>query len=295
MVATTPRLGSARPAVHRRRGLRWTLRAHRVWKPLEALGIQLDFTVAALAGCGRAVRRYRRQAVAAFTDLCWGNGRSVIVGGGVAPVLVIMGVVAGGMIGIVGFSALNMMGVGPMSGAMAALANPRELAPLIAAVGFAAQAGCRMTAEIGAMRISEEIDALEAQAIEPIPYVVSTRLVAGVVTIVPCYLITLALGFATTGLTVTAIHGQPSGSYRHYFDMFVSPTDLVYSLLKVVVFVVIVTLVHAYQGFHATGGPEGVGIASGRAIRASLVLIAVTDMVLTLVMWGLDTRIDFSG
>lgn len=265
------------------------------WTPLEALGTQLDFAVAAITGCGRAVRRYRRQTISAFTDLCWGNGRSVIVGGGVAPVLVIMGVVAGGMIGIVGFSVLDMMGVGPLSGAMAALANPRELAPLIAAVGFAAQAGCRMTAEIGAMRISEEIDALESQAIEPIPYTVSTRLIAGVVTIIPCYLITLALGFATTGLTVTAVHSQPTGSYRHYFDMFVSPTDLIYSLIKVVVFVVIVTLVHAYQGFYASGGPEGVGVASGRAIRASLVLIAITDMVLTIMMWGFDTQINFAG
>ncbi|WP_084436127.1 ABC transporter permease [Aldersonia kunmingensis] len=295
MVSTRPGIGSARPSVHRPSGLGWTRHANRAWKPLEALGNQLDFTIATVSGTGRAVRRYRRQAIAAFTDLCWGNGRSVIVGGGVAPVLVIMGVVAGGMIGIVGFSVLNMMGVGPMAGAMAALANPRELAPLIAAVGFAAQAGCRMTAEIGAMRISEEIDALESQAIEPIPYVVSTRLVAGVVTIVPCYLIALALGFATTGLTVTAVHGQPTGSYRHYFDMFVSPTDLVYSLIKVVVFVVIVTLVHSYQGFFATGGPEGVGIASGRAIRASLVLIAITDMVLTIVMWGFNTQINFAG
>jgi phospholipid/cholesterol/gamma-HCH transport system permease protein len=278
-----------------RSGLHWTRRLARLWDPLEELGFQLRFGTAAVAGAGYALRRYRKQVVTVFTDLAWGGGRSVIVGGGVVPVLVIMGVVAGAMIGIVGFTALDMLGLGPLAGAMSALANPRELAPLIAAVGFAAQAGCRMTAEIGAMRISEEIDALEAQAIDPIPYVVSTRLVAAVITVVPAYLIALPLGFFTTRLIVTAVHGQAAGAFAHYFHMFVAPTDLLYSLIKVVVFVLVITAVHAYQGFYATGGPEGVGIASGRAIRASLVLIASTDMVMTIAMWGFDTDISFAG
>ncbi|MEV0360895.1 ABC transporter permease [Nocardia sp. NPDC050697] len=283
------------PSAYRPAGLRWTRRLRRGWEPLEELGFQLRFGVAAVLGVGHALRSYRRQTVAVFTDLAWGNGRSVIVGGGVAPVLVIMGMVAGAMIGILGFTALDMLGMGPLAGAMSALANPRELAPLVAAVGFAAQAGCRMTAEIGAMRISEEIDALEAQAIDPIPYVVSTRLIAAVITVVPVYLIALALGFFTTDLVVTVVQGQGAGAFGHYFRMFVSGPDLAFSLLKVVVFVLLVTGVHTYQGFYATGGPEGVGIASGRAIRASLVLIALSDMALTIAIWGFDTDIGFTG
>ncbi|MET7769487.1 ABC transporter permease [Nocardia sp. NPDC005366] len=285
----------SKPTPYRSRFLRWTRGIDRLWDPLEELGHQLHFIWSACFGIGHALRRNRAQAVTIFTDLTWGNGRAIVVGGGVAPVLALMGVVAGAMIGIVGSSVLNMLGMGPMAGAMSALANPRELAPLIAAVGFAAQAGCRITAEIGAMRISEEIDALEVQAIDPMPYVVSTRLIAAVAAVIPSYLIALALGFATTRATVTLVGGQPSGAYDHYFRMFVDPTDLAYSLIKVVIFVVVVTLVHAYQGFYATGGPEGVGIASGRAIRASLVLIVVTDMVLTLSMWGLNATISFSG
>lgn len=289
------RAWTTRPSVYRPAGLRWTTRLHRVWDPWEELGFQLRFGIAAFRGTGWALRRYRKQVVAVFTDLAWGNGRSVIVGGGVAPVLVVMGVVAGAMIGLVGITALDTLGMGPLAGAMSALANPRELAPLIAAVGFAAQAGCRMTAEIGAMRISEEIDALEAQAIDPIPYVVSTRVLAAVLTVVPTYLIALALGFLTTRLTVTVVHGQAVGAFDHYFQMFVEPRDLIYSLVKVIVFVLLVTCVHAYQGFYATGGPEGVGVASGRAIRASLVAIASADMVLTIAMWGIDTDIGFAG
>lgn len=285
----------ATPSPYRPRGLRWTRHAGRAWNPIESLGLYLHFVVVSFRGIGHALRCNRRQTVAIFTDLTWGNGRAVIVGGGVAPVLAILGIVAGAMVGLVGFSALDMLGMGPLTGAMSALANPRELAPLIAAIGFAAQAGCRITAEVGAMRISEEIDALEAQAIDSIPYVVSTRLIAAVGAVVPSYLIALALGFAATGATVTVVQGQGSGAYDHYFHMFTEPIDLIYSLVKVIVFVLVVTLVHAYQGYHASGGPEGVGIASGRAIRASLVLIVTTDMVLTLVMWGLDATISFSG
>ena len=288
------RVAYAEPAPHRP-GLLAARRAlDRTWSPVETLGGYLQFVLESFLGTGHALRRHRRHTMAVFTDLTWGNGRGVGGGGGVAPVLAILGVVEGAMIAIVGHSALDRLGMGPLTGAMSALANPRELAPLIAAVGFAAQAGCRITAEIGSMRISEEIDALEAQAIHPIPYVVSTRLIASVIAIVPTYLIALALCYASSRAVIGVLAGS-TAAFDHYFSMFTQPVDLLYSLAKVVVFVLVVGLVHAYQGFHATGGPEGVGIASGRAIRASLVLIVVTDMVLTLTMWGLDSTIRFSG
>lgn len=282
------------PAPHRPALLRAKRASDRAWSPIETLGGYLQFILISFRGVGHALRRHRRQTMTVFTDLTWGNGKAVIVGGGVAPVLAILGAVAGTMIGIVGFSALDMLGMGPLTGAMSALANPRELAPLIAAIGFAAQAGCRITAEIGSMRISEEIDALEAQAIDPVPYVVSTRLIATVMAIIPTYLIALALCYASSRATIAVVAGS-TAAFDHYFSMFTEPIDLLYSLVKVIVFVMVVALVHAYQGFHATGGPEGVGIASGRAIRASLVLIVVTDMILTLSMWGLDSTIQFSG
>ncbi|MFW0788444.1 ABC transporter permease [Gordonia sp. CPCC 205333] len=287
---------SAQPAAYRPKGVRLPARlAVRLDNFLQNLGRQLHFTLMAAAGIARAVRAYRSQTMIAFTDLTWGNGRAVIIGGGVAPVIVIMGVAAGGMIGIVGYSTLSMLGMGPLTGMMSALANTRELAPMIAAIGFAAQAGCRITAEIGAMRVSEEIDALEAQAIRPIPFVVSTRIVAAIISIAPVYVIALALSYLTTWATVTLIHGEASGGYEHYFDQFVSARDVVFSLIKVVIFVVAVTIAHSYQGFYASGGPEGVGVASGRAVRASLVLVIFLDMLLTIVMWGLRSEISFAG
>lgn len=190
-----------------------------------------------------------------------GNG-ALIVGGGTIGVLVFLGAAVGGSVGIEGYSALDMVGMGPLTGFISAYANTREMAPMIAAIGFAAQAGTRMTAEIGAMRIGEEIDALEAQAIPSIPFVVTTRVLAGMITIIPLYLLTLVLSYLSCALVVNVVHGQSSGTYYHYFDSFIQPSDVAFSLVKAVVFVTLIIAIHGYQGYYASGGPEGVGQAS---------------------------------
>lgn len=261
---------------------------------LATLGHQLRFVVQVLGAVPIAARRYRRQTLAVLGDMMWGSG-SVIVGGGTVAVLVVLGASVGGSIGVEAFGSLDMFGMGPLTGFLSAYATTREIGPIVVAIGFAAQAGCRMTAEIGSMRISEEIDALEAQAVQPIPFVVTTRVIAGVVTIIPLFLITLVLAYLSCTLVVTGMHGQSSGTYQHYFNAFLAPVDVLYAVIKSVVFIVAVTLVHGYQGFYARGGPEGVGAASGKAIKTSFILIVVLDMLLTLVFWGTDVGFRFSG
>ncbi|MEV6556828.1 ABC transporter permease [Nocardia sp. NPDC051756] len=261
--------------------------------PVVALGHQFAFAYHVLKAIPRTLTRYRRQIGVVFMDIGWGNGR-IIVGGGTVGVVVFMGLMTGAMIGIEAFRILDMLNMGPLVGFISSFANTRELAPLIAAIAFAAQAGCRMTAEIGAMRISEEIDALEATAVEPIPFVVTTRVIAGVLIIVPVYLASLACSYFASALFIKVIHGQAGGTYDHYFEAFLEPKDILLSLFKAVVFVVVIILVHSYFGYYASGGPEGVGVASGRAIRASLVLIIVLDLLLTTALWGVlvsDIRI----
>jgi phospholipid/cholesterol/gamma-HCH transport system permease protein len=261
---------------------------------LEMLGHQLTFCLKVLGAIPHTVRSYQRQTTLILTDMIWGNGR-LIVGGGTVSVLVVLGVAVGASIGIEGYNSLGTVGMEPLTGFVSAYASTRELAPMIAAIGFAAQAGCRMTAEIGAMRISEEIDALEAQGIQPIPFVVTTRVIGGLVTIVPLYLLTLILSYVSCAVVVSVVSGQSAGTYDHYFSAFLQPIDVLYSLLKAAVFVVTIILVHGYQGYYATGGPEGVGRASGRAIRASLIAVVILDMILTLVLWGFDSGIRISG
>jgi phospholipid/cholesterol/gamma-HCH transport system permease protein len=260
----------------------------------QRLGHQLTFLSEVLGAIPHTLKHYRRQTGVLLVDVMWGNG-SLIVGGGTIGVLVFMGAAVGGAVGIEGYGALDMVGMGPLTGFVSAYANTREMAPMIAGIGFAAQAGCRMTAEIGAMRISEEIDALEALGVRSIPFVVTTRVIAGMLTIIPLYVVTLALSYVSCALIVNVLHGQSSGTYYHYFDSFIQPSDVVFSVLKAVIFVTLIIAIHGYQGYYAVGGPEGVGRASGRAIRASFVSVVAADMVLTLMFWGNSPGIRISG
>ncbi|HEY9315946.1 ABC transporter permease [Williamsia sp.] len=285
------------PSRYRPQIFRWIDRVRfgpRLWAAPERLGHLVHFVAQVIAGFLPALTKYRSHVLVAFNDVTWGRG-SVVVGGGIAGVLIILGAATGGMIGVLGVTSLSTLNLGAMSGLLSALASTREIAPMIAAVGFAAQAGCRMTAEIGSMRIAEEIDAIEVQGVRPIPFVVTTRVIAGMLAIVPIYLAALTVSYLSAQLVSSVLYQQSEGAYQHYFHMFVEPVDVVYSVVKVLILTVAVIIAHSYYGFYASGGPEGVGVASGRAIRASLVLIVSLDMVLTILMWGFDTAVSFSG
>jgi phospholipid/cholesterol/gamma-HCH transport system permease protein len=240
------------------------------------------------------VRQYRRETLARMNSLAWGRG-SILVDGGVISVLVILGLAIGASIAIEAFATLNLLGFGALSGIVGGLANVREMAPLVAGIAFAAQAGCRMTAEIGSMRIAEEIDAVETMGLRPIPFVVGTRLLGGLLIVIPGFALTLLVSFYVSNAMIKIAYSQPGGTYDHYFVQFLSPTDLFYSTIKATVFCAAVTLVHCYYGFFASGGPVGVGLASGRAVRASLVTIMVLDFILTVSLWGLKPTFVFKG
>lgn len=241
------------------------------------------------------LRRYRKETLAQMVDLAWGRGGSLIVDGGVVGVLVILGLAVGTMVAIEAWATLNIMGLGPLAGIIGSLAGVREMAPLVAGIAFAAQPGARMTAEIGAMRIAEEIDAIEVMGLRPIPFVVGTRLVGGLLCVVPGYALTLLTSFLVLNwVTIFAYHA-PGGTFNHYFVQFLSPTDLVYSTMKAAVLCAGVIVVHCYYGYFTSGGPVGVGLASGRAVRASLVTVMVLDFVMSIALWGLKPTFVFKG
>lgn len=252
------------------------------------------FVIRVIAGIPLAMRRYRAEVMRLLSDITWGNG-AIIVGGGTVGVMVVLGVATGAAVGIEGFTALDILGMAPLTGFVSAYANVREMAPLIAATAFAAQAGCRFTAQLGSMRISEEIDALEVMAIHSIPYLVTTRLIASVVMILPLYVVAMVTNFVSTAVVVNVFYGQSSGTYNHYFQAFLIPGDVPLSILKATAFVVIATLVHCYYGYYAHGGPQGVGEASGRAIRASIIWMVLASMLMTMFFWGFDPGIRISG
>jgi phospholipid/cholesterol/gamma-HCH transport system permease protein len=240
------------------------------------------------------VRKYRREALNRMNDLAWGRG-SLIIDGGVISVLVILGIAIGGMVGIEAWATLNIMGLGALTGIIGSLANVREMGPLVAGIAFATQCGCRMTAEIGSMRIAEEIDATEAMGLRPIPFVVGTRFIGGLLCVIPGYALTLLTSFFVVNFMIRGVYHADEGTYQHYFLQFLSPLDLVYSTLKATVFCAAVIIIHCYYGYFASGGPVGVGQASGRAVRASLVVVMALDFFMTVSLWGLRPTFIFTG
>ena len=201
----------------------------------------------------------------------------------------------GAQVGLSGYAALNQIGTAAFSGFVSAYFNTREIAPLVAGIALAATVGCGFTAQLGAMRISEEVDALEVMAIRSMPFLVTTRIVAGLVAIVPLYVIGLLSSYFATRLTVTQFYGQSAGTYDHYFNQFLPPGDVLWSFGKVLVFAVVVILIHCYHGYTASGGPAGVGVAVGRAVRTSIVAVNVIDLFLSMAIWGSTTTVRLAG
>lgn len=265
-----------------------------VQKPLRGFGQWTVFIAQVFWYLPLTVRRYSRQTLAATLNMAWGSG-SLIVDGGTISVLLILGVATGASLAIEALAILNILGFGSLAGIIGGIGAVRILGPIVAGIAFMSQAGTRMTAEIGAMRISEEIDAVDSMGLRPIPFVVGTRLIGALTCVVPGYLLTLMGVFYTMEAVAVVFNGQPGGTYSHYFVQFLNPLDLFYSTLKLSTYCVAVTLIHCYYGYFAAGGPVGVGQASGRAVRASLVTIVVLDFLTTVLLWGIKPVFVFKG
>ncbi|MBI2170177.1 MAG: ABC transporter permease [Actinobacteria bacterium] len=238
--------------------------------------------------------RYFNVVFALMSDITIGAG-ALVIGGGMVFVIFSMAFFTGTEVGLQGYKGLEQLGAQAFTGLVSSWANTREVTPLIAGVALAAQVGAGFTAELGAMRISDEIDALEVMSIPTLVYLVSTRVVAALLTIIPLYLIALFSSFFATELVTTQFFGLSQGVYDHYFRLFLPPIDVFFSLIKAMIFAVVVALIHCYYGYNASGGPAGVGVAVGRAIRLSIVTVVVLNLLLSLVMWGGGNTVRISG
>ncbi|WP_148572855.1 MlaE family ABC transporter permease [Nocardioides caldifontis] len=261
---------------------------------LDHLGSQLKFYVTAVAWTPRSIRRYKKEILRLLAEVTLGSGALAVIGGTVG-VITMMAFFTGTEVGLQGYAALNQIGTSAFSGFVSAYFNTREIAPLVAGIALAATVGCGFTAQLGAMRISEEVDALEVMAIPSLPFLVTTRIVAALIAVIPLYVIGLLSSYFATRLTVTQFFGQSTGTYDHYFELFLPPGDVLWSFGKVLVFSVVVVLIHCYHGYNASGGPAGVGVAVGRAVRTSIVAINVIDLLLSMAIWGTTTTVRLAG
>jgi phospholipid/cholesterol/gamma-HCH transport system permease protein len=238
--------------------------------------------------------RFRKEVLRHTSDIVVGAG-AYVVGGGMVFVIAALALFVGGTVGVQAFNGLQSIGAESFTGLVGAYANTREITPIIAAIALAAQVGSSFTAEIGAMRISEEIDALEVMSIPSLIYLVSTRIVAMVIALIPLYLVALFASFFATRFVTTKIFGLSPGIYDYYFHLYIAPIDILYSTIKVVVFATMVTLIHTYYGYTATGGPAGVGRAVGKAIRTSIVWIVIVNLLLSFIFWGGTSTVSLTG
>ncbi|MFZ3291789.1 ABC transporter permease, partial [Mycobacterium sp.] len=198
------------------------------------------------------------------------------------------------LVAIQGFASLGNIGVEAFTGFFAALINVRIAAPVVTGIAMAATVGAGATAELGAMRISEEIDALEVMGIKSISFLATTRFMAGLVVIIPLYAMAMIMCFLSPQITTTVLYGQSSGTYDHYFRTFLRPDDVFWSFVEVIIISAVVMLSHCYYGYNASGGPVGVGEAVGRSMRFSLVATPVVILLAEMALYGVNPNFNFT-
>src|ERR1700744_136348 len=252
---------------------------------LNKAGHLTRFSINGAWSIGWAMRRYRRETLRLIAQIGMGTGAMAVVGG-TAAIVGFVTLSGGSLIAIQGFASLGNIGVEAFTGFFAALANVRVVTAVVTGVALAATVGAGATAELGEMRISEEIDALEVMGIKSVAFLVSTRLMAGLVVVVPLYAMALVMSFVSGQVVTTLFYGQSVGTYEHYFQTFLRTEDVFWSGAEVIVMAVIVMITHCYYGYNASGGPVGVGEAAGRLVPFSFVSTVVRVLLACLSLYG---------
>jgi phospholipid/cholesterol/gamma-HCH transport system permease protein len=265
-----------------------------VSRGIDTIGRQVMFFVGALVSTGRAARHYPRETLRVVSEIGLGTGVLAMIGGSVA-IMGFLTLFAGATVAVQGFTSLGNIGVEALTGFLSAYVNVRVVAPVVAGVGLAATIGAGTTAQLGAMRISEEIDALEVMAIRSIPYLVGTRILAGLIAVVPLYALSVLASFLSSRIATVVMLGQSPGVYDHYFATFLRPADVLWSFLQAITMAVVVMTVHSYYGYTATGGPAGVGVATGRAVRMSLIGVVTVTLLISLALYGSSRQLHLAG
>ncbi|KAA5833388.1 ABC transporter permease [Saccharopolyspora hirsuta] len=268
--------------------------ARRPLQLLDELGDQLSFYVRSLVWVPRAITRYAKETLRLLAEVSFGSGALAVIGGTVG-VMIGLTLFTGTVVGLQGFAALDQLGTSAFAGFVSAYFNTREIAPLVAGLALSATVGSGFTAQLGAMRISDEIDALEVMGVPSLPYLVTTRVIAGFIAVIPLYVLGLLTSYVAARAVTVYVYGQSAGTYDHYFNLFLPPEDVLWSFGKVLVFSVVVIMTHCFYGYRASGGPAGVGVAVGRAVRTAIVTTALLDFFLSLAIWGTTTTVRITG
>jgi phospholipid/cholesterol/gamma-HCH transport system permease protein len=212
--------------------------------------------------------------------------------------LVIWGLVfiIGLQCGIEGAYFNRSVGAPAYAGVFSAWCDLRELVPYGFGYMMAAKVGTGIVAELGSMRISDEIDALEVMGIDSMVFLCATRLLAAWLVLPFMYIAAVGAGFFASYLAVVQQIGEvSSGGFFLVFWMFQNPPDLLYSVLKGMFMATAIVLVGCYYGYNASGGPVGVGTATAKSMVMNIVLVHLIGMLGTQLFWGANPRAPIGG
>lgn len=261
---------------------------------LTRIGTQSQFYFTTITGIRDALVHYKGETVRLIAQMSLGTGALAIVGGTVV-IVGFLTLSTGALVAVQGYNQFANVGVEALTGFASAFFNVRLIAPVIAGIALAATIGAGATAQLGAMKINEEIDALEVMGVRSVAYLASNRVIAGVIVVMPLYCVAMITAFLAARFGTTVIYGQSSGVYDHYFNTFLNPTDIIWSFVQAVLMAVVIMLVHTYYGFNASGGPAGVGEAVGRAVRTSMIAAVFVVLFLSLAIYGQSGNFNLAG
>ena len=203
------------------------------------------------------------------------------IGWGSLPIVLIVGAFTGMVLSLQAVYAFRQLGFESYSGAMTAKALSIELAPVLTSLMLAGRAGAGIATELGTMRISEQIDALESMAVNPVQFLVLPRLMAAMIVTPILTLLFFIVGMGGGYLVAVVLEGVSHGQWVAKIRDLVEFTDVLQGLIKSVFFGFLVTLIGCYQGYNAAGGGRGVGIGTTRAVVMGSVSTLVLDYFLT--------------
>ena len=261
---------------------------------LTVIGTQAQFYAKTLLSIRDAFVHYRTEMVRLIAQMSLSTGTLALIGGTVA-IVGFLTLSVGSLVGIQGYNQFSSFGTEALTGFASAYFVTRLLAPVIAGIALAATIGAGATAQLGAMRINEEIDALEVIGIRSVAYLASNRVVAGVIVVIPLYCVAMLTAYFAARFSTTFVYGQSTGVYDHYFHTFLNPTDLIWSFFQAIVMAIVIMMVHTYYGFTASGGPAGVGEAVGRSVRTSLIAAVFVVLFLSLAIYGQSGNFHYAG
>jgi len=234
------------------------------------------------------------QMLARYLGEVWWYAAFLAVGS--TPVILLLVAFTGLQCSVEAYYSLSQIGAQGLVGTFNALCDGREITPLFFGFALGAKIGGGLVAELGTMRVNEEIDALDVMGMPTVRYVVTSRVIACLVIMPFMYILALASAFTASWLVQKFQIAQISdGAYFDFFWRFLNIKDLGFSMIKALSFAMLIILVAIYYGFHVTGGAVGIGRAVAKTMGVSLVMTILVNAFLTQLFWGVNSNLPIPG